>query len=85
MEIVSRHFAIKAIKQASSSRIGLRVAGVAQDVEMKQVSDVCSHEAIQQRRQIAGHLVRGLIADADEDRSQRAHPLIAADARGPWG
>ena len=48
---------------------------------MKQVRDARLHQAVQQRLEIAGHLVRALIADAHQDRRRRDYRLVATDAR----
>ena len=78
----SRQLAANAAKPASSRGDDRGIAGVAQDIEMKQRRDAGRDEAVQQRRQIANHLVGALVADAHQDRGRGRHRLVAANARG---
>ncbi len=59
----------------------LRVAGVAEHVEIETLAAAGDVEARQHRLEIANHPFRRLVADAQQDRGRHRHRLVAPDAR----
>ena len=63
-------------------RRDLRVAGVAQHIEMEPIAHARRDEAAHQRLQVADHPLGHFVADADDDRGRDRDRLVPADAGG---